>query len=84
MKHNTAVNIGIRSKLTRGISGGRSPPPFARHFNLKTGRKKRILSDVGRVSDSVTDWIVRYIGGVIVVIYSGGYGTCVCVNCREM
>jgi hypothetical protein len=79
MEHNTAVGIGIRCKLTRDLSRGRDPrPPVARHFKLKTGRKKRILSDDGLASDAVSDWIARYIVGVSVVIYSGGDGTCVC------
>jgi hypothetical protein len=85
MEHNTDVGIGIRCKLTRGISGGRATrPPVAPHFNLKTRKKKRILPYDGRESGPDSDWIAWYISGVNVVIYSGGDGTCVCVNCREM
>jgi hypothetical protein len=36
------------------------------------------------VSDPFSDWIGQFIGGVSVVIYSGGDGTCVCDSCREM
>jgi hypothetical protein len=76
MEYNTAVVIGIRCKLTRVISGGRAPrPPAASHFKLKTGRKKRILSDDGRASDHVSDWNCHCIGSVSVVMYSGGDGT---------
>jgi hypothetical protein len=71
MKHNTAVGNGIRCKFTRGISEGKHRLPVVRSFNLKTGRKRRLLSDDGRASDPVWDWIGWYIGGVGVVIYSG-------------